>query len=157
MPEQTVATPAGARTFRRAAGTRILSALCAALFVSGAASMGATAGLTTGTLVVGLLGLLSLANLVTAYADRVTLDASGIECRNLLLSRLGVPPRRASWGEVVHVREHRRFKAGRVEEDPSALFLTLRSGRRLVIDSLEDYDEVLRIVRRRSAAARPGQ
>ena len=145
---------AGERTFRRAAGTRILSALCAALLVFGTLSMGATSGLTAGTIVLIVLALLALANVVSAYADRFTLGASGLEYGNLVLSRFGVRPRRVPWEEVVRVREHRRFKAGRMEEEPSALFLTLRSGRRVVLDSLEDYDAVLRTVRRCCAARR---
>jgi len=145
----------GERTFRRAAGTRILSALCAAILVFGALSMGAASGLTAGTIVLIVLALLALANVVSAYADRYTLGASGLEYGNLVLSRLGMRPRRVPWEQIVLVREHRRFRAGRIEEEPSALFLTLRSGRRVVLDSLEDYDEVLRMVRRRCGAG-PG-
>ncbi len=136
------------RVHRRSGGTRALAASCAALLVAGAASLWAASGPTTGALVSTALALLAIANLVTALADRYTLGEDGIEYRNDLLCRLGRRPRRVAWDEIVGVREHHRLRAGRPEPRPSALFLTLRSGRRLVLDSLEDYDEVLRAVRR---------
>jgi hypothetical protein len=143
------AEPMAGRTFRRTLGTRLIGAACAILFVTGAASLAATSGPGPGVYLLGALALLSLANLVTACGDRYTLGEEGIEYGNVLLSRLGVRPRRVAWEEIVGLREHRRLRAGRLEERPSALFLTLRSGRRMVLDSLEDYDEVLRAVRGR--------
>jgi hypothetical protein len=142
--------PAGGagRVHRRSAGTRALAAGCAILFAAGAVSFWAASGPTAGALVSAALALLALANLVTALADRYTLGEDGIEYRNDLLCRLGRRPRRVAWSEIVAVREHHRLRAGRPELRPSAVFLTLRSGRRLVLDSLEDYDEVLRAVRR---------
>jgi hypothetical protein len=90
---------------------------------------------------------LSLVNLVTAWADRYTLDEEGIEYRNALLRPLGLGRRRVAWEDVLRVREHRRLGTGGREDRPSAVFLTVRSGRRMVLDSLEAYDEVVRAVR----------
>lgn len=139
------------RTYRRSRGTRFLGAGAAALLVGAAISHVSSAGLRPGLLVIGLLALLSLANLVSAWGDRFTLSEGGIEYRNTLLARCGVRPRRLAWDEIVQVREHRRLsdRGG----PPRAVFLIPRSGRRLVLDALEDYDEVLRTVRSRCAPA----
>jgi hypothetical protein len=48
----------------------------------------------------------------------------------------------------VQVREHRSLRFGRLESQASALFLVLRSGRRLVLDSLQDFDDLLSAVNR---------
>jgi hypothetical protein len=147
---QAPAAPGGhhpARTFRRSAGARLVSAACALLFVAGAVSIGATGGLTPGFFVLAGLSLLSLASLAGAWADRYTLGEAGIEYRNVLLARLGARPRVVPWKEVVQVREHRALRFGRLEPRASALFLVLRSGRRIVLDSLADFDDVLRTVR----------
>ncbi len=137
------------RTYRRSAGTRIVGAGCALLFTGGAASFAVTNGATPGVVVLAGLALLSLVNLITACADRYTLSEAGIEYRNGLVSRLGGRPRRVAWSEVVRVREHRRLRASRSDAPPSALFLTLRSGGRIVLDSLENYDDILKTVRQR--------
>ncbi len=143
------APAAGAtRTFRRTAGTRILSAGCALLFAAGTLAVGVTSGVTAGFLVLSCLTLLSCANALGAWADRYTLGAAGIEYRNTLLAFLGARPRVISWDDVVQVREHRAVRFGRLEPQASALFLVLRSGRRLVLDSLENFDDVLSAVHR---------
>jgi len=135
-------------TFRRSAGTRVLSAGCALLFVTGTIAVGVTSGVTSGFLVLSCLTLLSLANALGAWADRYTLGATGIEYRNALLAFLGARPRVVPWDDVVQVREHRSVRFGRLESQASALFLVLRSGRRIVLDSLQDFDEVLSAVHR---------
>lgn len=140
------------RTYRRSLGTRLLGVGGAALFVGGAVSYLTVSGLGPWLVVIGLLAILSLANLVTAYADRFTLAEDGIEYRNALLQHLGFRPRRVAWSDVVQVREHRRPTLGRSAPHPRAIFLVPRSGRRIVLDSLEDFDEVLRTIRRRCAA-----
>ncbi len=137
------------RAYRRSPGTRILAILCALLFVGAAASYAATYGPTAWCAVLAGMALLSLCNLVTACADRFVIGADGIVYRNAILARLGQRARRVGWDEVIGVREHHRLRAGRPEERPSALFLTLRSGRRMVLDSLEDLDEILLTVRQR--------
>jgi hypothetical protein len=138
-----------ARVFRRSLGFRLLSIGCAALFVGGAFSFLLESGLTAGGLVLAALALLSLINLIGAYADRYVLGESGIVYENALSRLVGMGPRRLAWDDVVRVREHRRLHLGRSESDPSVLFLFPRTGRRLVLDSLEEFDEVLRTVRRR--------
>ncbi|HEU4403341.1 MAG TPA: hypothetical protein VFT43_14685 [Candidatus Polarisedimenticolia bacterium] len=144
----------GARTFRRTAGARLLGAACALLFTGAAISRAGAAGFTAGFALMGALAVLSLVNLAGAFADRYTLDAGGIEYRNAILALVGRGHRRVAWDDVIQVREHRRLRAGRPEDRPSAIILTPRSGRRLVLDSLQDYDEVVRAVRRR---CRPAQ
>ena len=128
------------RTYRRTAGTRIVSAGCALLFVAGTISVGATSGMGTGFFVLSGLSILSLANALGAWADRYTLGASGLEYRNALLALFGARPRHVPWEEVVQVREHRSLRFGRLEPEASALFLVLRSGRRIVLDSLQDFE-----------------
>ena len=128
------------RTFHRTAGTRIISAGSALLFVAGTISVGATSGLGAGFFVLSGLSLLSLANALGAWADRYTLGEGGIEYRNSLLCLFGARPRVVPWEEVVQVREHRSLRFGRLEPQASALFLVLRSGRRVVLDSLQDFE-----------------
>ena len=140
--------PPRARTFHRAAGARAVSAGCALLFVAGTVSVGATSGVTPGLFVLAGLSLLCLANAAGAWADRYILGEAGIEYSNLLLARLGARPRRVPWEDVVQVREHRALRFGRLEPQASALFLVLRNGRRVVLDSLADFDDVLSAVRR---------
>ena len=136
------------RTFRRTIGTRIIGAGCALLFVAGTISVGATSGAGTGFFVLAGLSLLSLANALGAWADRYTLSESGLEYRNALTALFGARPRRVSWEEVVQVREHRPLRFGRPDARPGALFLVLRSGRRVVLDSLQDFDALTTAVRR---------
>jgi hypothetical protein len=128
------------RTFRRTAGTRIVSAGCAILFVAGTISVAATSGAGAGFFVLSGLSVLSLANALGAWADRYTLGASGLEYRNALLAVFGARPRLVPWEEVVQVREHRSLRFGSLDPQASALFLVLRSGRRVVLDSLQDFD-----------------
>ena len=142
------------RTFHRTGGTRLLGTACLLLFGAAAISVAATSGPTPGFFVLSGLGLLSLANALGAWADRYTLGAGGIEYRNALLALFGARPRLVRWDDVVQVREHRSIRLGRLEPRASAVFLVLRSGRRLVLDSLADFDAVLDTVRRHHAADR---
>src|SRR5207245_3743206 len=131
-PAGATSTESGAvRTYRRSLGMRIVSAACAVLFLGGAISLARAAGATAGLLILGALAALSLINLAGAFADRYTLDDEGIEYRNALLALLGRAPRRVAWDEIADVREHHRLRASG-GGPPSALFLTLRSARRLV-------------------------
>jgi hypothetical protein len=143
-----------ARTFHRSTGARAISSTCALLFVAGSVSTGAMAGVTPAFFVLAGLSLMSLASLLGAWADRYTLGEAGIEYRNLLLTRLGARPRFIPWSDVVGVREHRGLRFGRLEPHASALFLALRSGRRLVLDSLADFEAVRGAVQHYAAAAR---
>jgi len=54
--------------------------------------------------------------------------------------------RRVSWREVVSVRAHRGISHGFRESHPGALFLDLSSGRRFVIDSVERFEELSRLI-----------
>lgn len=133
------------RTYRRTTGTRALSAVCAMLFLGGAASVLAASGPTAWFFVLAALAIASLASLISAFADRYTLSETGIEYSNAFLLRLGVRPRRVAWDQVVRVREPRRPGVG-AERHAGPLFLLLRSGRRMVLDSLQDYEEIRRTV-----------
>jgi len=103
--------------------------------------------LSPGGLVPGLLLLLSAGASLLNLGDRYLIDDEGIRYRNPLLSRLGLRiDRRISWRDVVSVRTHRGLGHGSPESHPSALFLVLASGRRFVIDSVERFDEVSRLI-----------
>lgn len=147
-----------ARTYRRSAGTRAVAVVCAVLFGGAATYSITTSGLAPGSVVLTSIALVSLANLVTAWADRFTLGEEGLEYRNLLLERLGRPPRRVAWSDIVGVRGLHRPVPGSASPPPAtssrALFLIPRSGRRIVLDSLERHDEVLRTVMQRVDAER---
>jgi hypothetical protein len=88
-------------------------------------------------------GCASLLNL----GDRYRIDDEGISYANPALGRLGVRlDRRVRWEEIVGVRTHRAFAHGVRESAPSALFLDVASGPRFVIDSVEGFDEMHRLV-----------
>jgi len=144
------------RTFRRSASSRLLGTGCALLFLAGAVSFASARGAGPGFFVLAGLTLLALANALGAWADRYTFSDSGIEYRNALLGLLGARPRLVPWEDVVEAREHRSLRMGRLEARPSAVFLVLRSGRRFVLDSLDDLDEAIRRVRRRRGTGDAG-
>jgi hypothetical protein len=148
---------AAGRPYRRTMGTRILGGACVLLFGGGTISMLLSSGPTAGFFVLLALAILSLVNLAGAWTDLYVLDDDGIEYRNALLARLGRRPRRVAWEDVIEVREHRRLRAGIREDQPSAVFLILRSGGRLTLDSLQDFDEILRTVRHHCGAGGPPQ
>jgi len=142
---------AGGRTFRRSLSARVVSATALALFGLAVASRALAGDFGAGVLVLIVLVLISAAGIVSAWGDRVTIDRRGVESRNLLLARLGVRGRLAgrllTWPEIVRVQEHRRPGAA-PSEPPRALFLVPARGRRLALDSLEDFDQVIVLVRR---------
>jgi hypothetical protein len=148
---------AAGRVYRRTIGTRILGGACALLFGGGAISVLLSSGPTTGFFVLLALAILSLFNLAGAWADLYVLDDNGIEYRNAVLARLGRRPRRVAWEDVIEVREHRRLRAGSREDQPSAVFLILRAGGRLPLDSLQDFDEILKTVRHHCGAGGQAQ
>jgi hypothetical protein len=148
---------AAGRTFRRSLSVRILS-LVTTLFLAGAAGARISErDLGAGFWIIALLALVSLIGLIGAWGDRVHLDGEGVEIRNVLWSLLRLPGRRLAWRDVVAVREHRRLRAGDGEAPVSALFLVPRSGRRLVLDSLQNFDEAHAMVARlcRSGVSTP--
>jgi len=103
--------------------------------------------LSFGGLLLGSLILLSFAATLLNLGDRYKVDDGGIQYANLLLSRLGLAlDRRVAWEEIVSVRPYHSLRFGMREEHPSALFLSLTSGRRFVIDSVENFDEIHRAI-----------
>jgi hypothetical protein len=139
------------RVHRRTLTTRLVGAAGAALFVGGAIAFAANGRPTAGTLGLAALAVLSLVNLAGAWADRYVFDADGFEHRNALFQKLGLRARRVAWSDVERVWQHRRPLLGAATSArPTALFLRLRSGRRVVLDSLEDFDEILATVERRA-------
>jgi hypothetical protein len=140
------------RTFRRSLSIRLVSLLTTLAFAFALAVRLAAGEVRGGFWVVAVLLGLSLVGLIGAWGDRVRLDEDGVEVRNVLWSLLRRPGRRLAWRDVVAVHEHRRIRPGGGEAPVSALFLVPRAGRRLVLDSLRDFDEVLRLVARHRGA-----
>lgn len=131
------------RTFRRSLTARLAS-LTALLLFGVAVAVRLAAGETGyGLAILAGLAVLSLVGVIGAWGDRVTIDAEGVASRNVLLSRIR---RRLAWSEVARVQEHRRPGAPDTEP-PRALFLVPARGRRLALDSLQDFDEACRLVR----------
>ena len=131
------------RTFRRSLTARLAS-LTALLLFGAAVVVRLAAGETgTGLAILAGLAVVSLIGVVGAWGDRVTIDADGVAARNALLSVAG---RRLAWNDVVRVQEHRRPGAA-ATDPPRALFLVPARGRRLALDSLQDFDEACRLVR----------
>jgi hypothetical protein len=142
-----------ARTFRRSLTARLAS--LTALLLFGVAVSVRLAARETGWGLAILAGfaVLSLVGVMGAWGDRVTIDAEGVVSRNVLMSRFSrrdgrdrFASRSLAWSEVVRVQEHRRPGASD-SEPPRALFLVPARGRRLALDSLQDFDEACRLVR----------
>lgn len=135
--------------YRRSFGIRALSVACLLVF-----SCMECAHLSSGGRLLSfggiLLGALSLAGLAASFlnlGDRYALDERGIRYENLLLARLGIRLSRAvAWSDVRSMRIHHGIRFGMREEHPSALFLDVAGGRRFVIDSVEDFDEIQRLI-----------
>jgi hypothetical protein len=146
------------KVFRRSLGTRILSVGSLLLFSAlwtyhllAGGRLWSLPGIALGILLL-LGGCASLLNL----GDRYRIDDEGISYANPVLGRLGVRlDRRVRWEEIVAVRTHRAFAHGVRESAPSALFLDVVSGPRFVIDSVEGFDEMHRLVQT-YAGSRPG-
>ena len=140
---------AAARTYRRTTGTRILAAACLAILAGSTIATASRIGVSLSCFVLGALSLLAVMNAATAFGDRVTLDDRGIAIANAWLARLGRGPRRVAWEDILSLREHHGLRPGGTDHAPRAIFMEVKSGRRLVIDSLQDFDAVVRTVRDR--------
>ena len=135
------------RTFRRSLSARVVSGTALVLFGLAVATRTASGDFGAGIYVLVALVIVSIVGLLSAWGDRVTIDASGVETRNLLCPRLpGFRTRRLAWSDVLRLQEHRRPGSG-PNDLPRALFLVPVSGKRLALDSLEDFDQVLALVR----------
>ncbi len=136
-------------TYRRSRETRILSAGCALFFAVLEITHLSTGGslLSGGGLFLILLLAVGVGGGLLKFGDRYRIDEEGIEYSNPLLARFGIRlGRRVAWQEVTSMRIHRSIRHGARDDKPAALFLQVRSGPRLVLDSLERFDEVVRRV-----------
>ena len=149
--ESATAAGASGRIFRRSLSARAISVIALLMFGLAFAARTAAGDFGAGWFIVLGLTLVSLAGVVSAWGDRVTIGPGGVASRNLLLSRLtgGRGPfaaRHLSWSEILRVQEHRR-PGSAPADPPRALFLVPVKGKRLALDSLEDFDEVVTLVR----------
>jgi hypothetical protein len=142
--------------FRRTWSARLVPVAVglAALALLGADALAGDLGLSAWTGIVGLVVALAAAGAVLAFGDEVVLDDGGIRTRNRLLSRLGLArfglgrDRFLPWGGVLQMRAFHGLQrpaggeAGGERRAPRALFLFPDSGRRLVLDSLQDMDRL---------------
>ena len=144
------------RIYRRSAGTRALSLGCLALFslLEGAhLTSGGRFLSVTGLLLACFIGVSLFASLLN-LGDRYLLDERGIRYANPLLQRLGLRfDRQVVWPEIVSIHAHRALRFGAKEDMPSALFLEVRGAQRFVIDSVEAFDEIHRLVLERCSTA----
>ncbi|HZN02120.1 MAG TPA: hypothetical protein VFD06_00895 [Candidatus Polarisedimenticolia bacterium] len=142
--------PAG-RTFRRSLSARVVSVTALVLFGLAVATRTVSGDLGAGYFILVALVLVSIAGMVSAWGDRITIDAAGVETRNVLLARLPGfgrrSRRRLGWNDILRVQEHRR-PGSDPKDPPRALFLVPVRGRRLALDSIESFDQVLALVRR---------
>ena len=137
------------KTYRRSLGMRALSLGCLlffALLELAHLSMGGRF-LSFGGLLLAVLWLLSLAATLLHLGDRYGIDDAGIRYDNPLLARLGVPLHRSvAFSDIVSLRAYHGLRFGMREEHPSALFLEVAGERRFVIDSVEGFDELHRLI-----------
>jgi hypothetical protein len=111
-----------------------------------------------GGLLLTTLALLSLAATLLNLGDRYGIDDRGIRYENPLLARLGLTLNRSvPFSDIVSVRPFRGLRFGMREEHPSALFLEVAGGRRFVIDSVEEFDELHRLIASRVRTADLGR
>ncbi len=100
-----------------------------------------------GGLILAALSIMAITAVILNQGDRYRIDETGIHYSNPLLARVGIRlDRRVIWSEVVSWRAHRSLNHGTHEEQPSALLLTLESGPRFVIDSVEEIEEVRQLI-----------
>ena len=128
---------------------RVLSLGSFVLFSLLEAAHLATGGklLSFGGLLLAVLAAGSLVASLLHVGDRYRIDENGIGYANPLMARIGfVLDRSVAWSEIRSVRAHRGLRFGVHEEHPSALFLEIEGGRRFVIDSVEDFDEIHRVI-----------
>jgi len=147
------------KIYRRSLGMRALSLGCLLLFAlldfAHLSSGGALVSF--GGLLLTTLALLSLAATLLNLGDRYGIDERGILYENPLLARLGLTLNRSvPFSDIVSVRPFRGLRFGVREEHPSALFLEVAGGRRFVIDSVEEFDELHRLIASRVKAADSG-
>ncbi len=149
------------RIYRRSAGTRALALGCLVLFTLLEISF-----LTSGGQFVSFPGIflacfvgVSLFVSLLNLGDRFLIDDSGIRYANPLLARMGLQMERTiGWPQIVSIHAHRALRFGRKEDHPSALFLEVQGSDRFVIDSVEAFDEIHRmVVERCGRAAYRGQ
>jgi len=141
------------RTFRRSLSARAVSVVALLMFGLALATRTAVSDFGSAWYVLAALTVASVAGAVSAWGDRITIDSRGVESRNVLLAPLtaGRPPfagRRIAWSEVLRVQEHRR-PGSPPTEPPRALFLVPVKGRKMALDSLEDFDQVVSLVNNR--------
>ncbi|MFN7974144.1 MAG: hypothetical protein U0166_17645 [Acidobacteriota bacterium] len=144
-----------ARTFRKTLGTRIQSVLCAVLMVGLLLDLALAPDRSPwpSLLVVGMLALLSLVYVASAFGDRYVLEATGISYESRVLAFFRVAARRdLAFDDIASISEHR----GRT------LFLRDARGRRFVIDAVDGYVEIRDVLlyahadRKRRTDAVPG-
>ncbi|HEV8375168.1 MAG TPA: hypothetical protein VGR38_02910 [Candidatus Polarisedimenticolia bacterium] len=148
------------KIYRRSFGMRALSLGSLLLFALLEYAHLASGGklLTFGGLLLATLVSLSCIATILNLGDRYGVDDQGIQYANVLLSRLGLSlERRVAWEEVVSVRAYHSLRFGVREDHPSALFLSLTSGKRFVVDSVERFDEIHRDVVSRATRAASGR
>ena len=144
------------RIYRRSTGSRTLSLGCLVLF-----SILEVVHLTSGGQFLSFTGLflacfigVSLFASLLNLGDRYLIDESGIRYDNPLLQRVGLRfDRQVVWPEIVSIHAHRALRFGAKEDMPSALFLEVRDSQRFVIDSVEAFDEIHRLVLERCSDA----
>jgi len=136
-------------TYRRSLGIRALSLACLILFTLLGFAHFFSGGrfLSFGGLLLSILFALSLVATLLNLGDRYRIDDQGIQYANPLVARLGLSlDRKVAWPEIVTMRPFRGIRMGVREEKVSALFLTVAGGRRFVIDSVENFEEVQRVI-----------
>ena len=137
------------KIYRRSLGMRALSLGCLLLFslLDFAHLSSGGALVSFGGLLLTTLALLSLAATLLNLGDRYGIDEREIRYDNPLLARLGlILNRSVSFSDIVSVRTFRGLRFGIREENPSALFLDVAGGRGFVIDSVEEFDELHRLI-----------
>jgi hypothetical protein len=140
------------KIYRRSLGMRALSLGCLLLFALLEYAHLSAGGrlLSFGGILLAGLSLLSLIATLLNLGDRYGIDERGIRYENPLLASLGVTlDRSLPFSDIVAVRAYRGLRFGIREEHPSALFLEVARGRRFVIDSVEGFDELHRLIANR--------
>ena len=137
------------RTFRRSLATRAVSVVALLTFGLAFATR-ATGGFGIGFFVLAALTLASIAGVISAWGDRIVIDARGVAIRNGAFARMTggrAGERRVEWNDVQRIQEHRRLGSGPADP-PRALFLVTTQGKRFALDAIEDFDEVITLIRR---------
>lgn len=127
-------------TFTPAWSARLLGALVLAGSVVAGLALAASGGAPAWTwILLALFGAAALVASIANFGDRWHFDDEGITHENVVLTRLGRPPRHARWADVLSGSDH----------EGRTLFLVVDGQGRWVLDQLDGHAQARALIEAR--------